>query len=155
MSQIRSTRSAATLAILTSILLFGCRQSLTEPTQGSVFRTSQESYDVQPGTASLPVTFIATNTLSAPITLDADNRNIFAVEKKVGDSWQLLYTVPHLSYGGKLVTLLPGESRSIQHSINVSSGPGQYRARFAFGYKRNVPGGEGGLSNEFEVRLAQ
>ena len=155
MNQIRSTRSAATLAILTSILLLGCRESLTEPTQGSVFRTSQESYEVQPGTVSLPVTFVATNTLSAPILLDEDDRNLFAVEKKIGDSWELLYSVPHLDYGAKPVTLLPGESRTIQHFINVSSGPGLYRARFSFGYKGNVPGTDGGLSNEFEVRLAQ
>ena len=155
MNQIRSTGSAATLAILMSLLIFGCRESLTEPTQGSVFRTSQGSYEVQPSTASLPVTFIATNTLSAPILLDGDDRNLYAVEKKVGDTWKDLYYVVDLDYAVPPITLLPGESRAFQKWIDVSSGPGLYRGRLRFGYKGNVPGSEGGLSNEFEVRLAQ
>ena len=155
MNQIRSTRSAATLAILASMLAVACRESITEPTPGSVFRTSQGSYEVQPSAVNLPVTFIATNTLSAPILLDGDDRNLFAVEKKQGDSWKLLYSVPYLAYAVPPISLLPGESRTVQHQINVSSGPGVYRGRFGFGYKGNVPGSETGLSNEFEVRLAR
>jgi hypothetical protein len=152
MSQIRSTRSAAVLALLSLIFIQACGTTPTESTgPGSIFVTSRTGYEIPTPSNAVAVTFVATNTLAEPIALDRDRRDLHAIEKNVGGSWVHLYSVPHLAYWAPPIFLEPGETRTYEFTVDASSGPGLYRAVFGVGYPGR--GGAEARSNAFEVRM--
>ncbi|MGI9141106.1 MAG: hypothetical protein ACR2GJ_08360 [Gemmatimonadaceae bacterium] len=130
MNQIRSTRSAAVLLVLTLLLTQSCGDSPTEPAPGSIFVTSKTVYEIPEVPQTLTIPFTATNTLDKTIY-----PRFIQLEKKVGASWVVVYRVSILLEGlDDPLPISPGATLALSISVRLSEFeleiPGAYRAVF-------------------------
>lgn len=164
MSQIRSTRSAAVLAVGALLVINACNRYSTDPAAEVVVQTSQSVYEVPAGSSSLTIPATVTNTLDETLLLDGIGRDFLRLEKRVGGSWRLAYSPIYIMPLVPDIELPPGEARQLAIGLYVGNAPntypkfefeipGTYRA--VFGFRVAGPKGFEVYSNKFDLRLAQ